>query len=129
MCSNRTPRSWLSAIIRAPMPALLERLTADLKDAMRSGDVVRRDEIRGLIAQIKAEQQSKLTRALEQRGLLLGANIDEDGGQVLSAEQEAEIAALRTASVLSEDEVQAVLVRRVVQHRQSSDAFKKGNPA
>src|SRR5215831_3303557 len=32
------------------MPTLTERLNADLKDAMRAGDTVRRDEIRGLIA-------------------------------------------------------------------------------
>ena len=31
------------------MSSLLERLNADLKDAMRAGDGVRRDEIRGLM--------------------------------------------------------------------------------
>ena len=50
------------------MPSLLERLNADLKDAMRAGDAVRRDEIRGLLAALKAEQQSKLTRALTKQG-------------------------------------------------------------
>jgi len=111
------------------MATLLERLTNDLKDAMRAADTVRRDEIRSLMAQIKAEQQAKLTRALDERGLLLGVESEEDGGHVLSPEQEAAIASVRANSGLTEDEVQAVLVRRVVQHRQSIDAFKKGNRA
>jgi uncharacterized protein YqeY len=109
------------------MASLLERLNADLKDAMRAADTVRRDEIRSLLAQIKSEQQVKLTRALGERGLLLGLDTAEDGGQVLSPEQEAEIATVRASSGLTEDEVQAVLIQRVVQHRQSIDAFKKGN--
>src|SRR5712692_2403618 len=111
------------------MPSLLEQLTADLKDAMRAADTVRRDEIRSLLSQIKAEQQAKLTRALDERGLLLGLDAEEDGGQVLSPEQEAEIVSVRANSDLTEAEVQAVLVRRVVQHRQSIDAFKKGKRA
>jgi len=111
------------------MPSLLEQLTADLKDAMRAADTLRRDEIRSLLSQIKAEQQAKLTRALDERGLLLGLDAEEDGGQVLSPEQEAEIVSVRANSDLTEAEVQAVLVRRVVQHRQSIDAFKKGKRA
>ncbi|MBV9899089.1 MAG: GatB/YqeY domain-containing protein, partial [Chloroflexi bacterium] len=35
------------------MPSLLDRLNADLKEAMRGGETVRRDEIRGLIAMLK----------------------------------------------------------------------------
>ena len=53
------------------MPSLIERLNADLKEAMRGGDAVRRDEIRGLIAMLKTEQQSKLTRMLAREGLIL----------------------------------------------------------
>jgi uncharacterized protein YqeY len=102
------------------MPSLLERLSADLKDAMRAGDAVRRDEIRGLIAAIKAEQQSKLTRTLSQQGLIL------QEGAELSPEQQAQVNHLRATSPLDDDEEQAVLVQRVVQHRQSIDAFKKG---
>ena len=44
------------------MASLLERLTGDLKDAMRAADTLRRDEIRGLIAQLKAEQQAEIDR-------------------------------------------------------------------
>lgn len=106
------------------MASLLERLTADLKDAMRAGDAVRRDEIRGLIAQIKAEQQSKLTRTLTAQGLILHGD-----NAVLSAEQQAEVDRLRATSSLGDDEEQAVLAQRVKQHRQSIDEFGKGKRA
>ena len=104
------------------MASLAERLTADLKDAMRAGDAVRRDEIRGLIAMLKAEQQSKLTRTLNQRGLIL-----QDESATLTAEQQAEVERLRAASGLSDDEEQDILLQRVKQHRQSIDSFVKGN--
>jgi uncharacterized protein YqeY len=103
------------------MPSLFERLNADLKEAMRQGQTVRRDEIRGLLAMLKAEQQTKLGRMLAERGLIL-----EEGAELTPA-QVAEVDQVRAASVLSEDEEQAVLVQRAVQHRQSIDAFKKGN--
>jgi uncharacterized protein YqeY len=103
------------------MPSLLERLNADLKDAMRAGDALRRDEIRGLLAMLKSEQQSKLTRSLSAQGLIL------DEGAQLSPEQAAAVDRVRGENALSDDEQQAILVQRVVQHRQSIDAFKKGN--
>src|SRR5712692_4179443 len=103
------------------MASLLERLTADLKDAMRAADTVRRDEIRGLISQLKAEQQAKLTRALSKQGLILHGD-----NAVLSPEQQVEIDRLRGSVVLSDDEEQAVLAMRVKQHRQSIDGFLRG---
>jgi uncharacterized protein len=103
------------------MPSLLEQLSADLKDAMRAGDAVRRDEIRGLIAVIKAEQQSKLVRTLSKQGLILHGDNAE-----LSPEQQKEVDRLRATSALSPDEEQAVLAMRVKQHRQSIDDFRRG---
>jgi uncharacterized protein YqeY len=103
------------------MPALLDRLSADLKDAMRAGDAVRRDEIRGVISMLKAEQQSKLTRSLSRQGLILHGD-----NAVLSPAQQAEIDQLRATTALSDDEEQAVLALRVKQHRQSIDGFKQG---
>ena len=103
------------------MAALFDRLNADLKDAMRAGDATRRDEIRGLIAMLKAEQQSKLTRALSKRGLIL------QGDASLTQEQEAEVTQIRANSGLSDDEEQDILLQRVKQHRQSIDGFLKGN--
>ena len=106
------------------MASLQERLTADLKDAMRAGDALRRDEIRGLISMLKAEQQSKFTRALSKGGLILQG---EEGN--LSPEQQAEVERLRAASNLSDDEEQDMLLQRVKQHRQSIDSFVKGERA
>ena len=106
------------------MPSLLERLTADLKDAMRGGDTLRRDEIRGLLAMLKAEQQAKLTRTLARQGLILHGDNAE-----LSPEQQAEIERVRSTTTLTDDEEQAVLLQRVKQHRQSIDGFVKGNRA
>ncbi len=104
------------------MAALLDRLNADLKDAMRAGDALRRDEIRGLLAMLKAEQQAKLTRTLSKRGLILqGDNAS------LTSEQEAEVTQIRADSGLSDDEEQDILLQRVKQHRQSIDGFLKGN--
>jgi uncharacterized protein len=103
------------------MAALLDRLNADLKDAMRAGETARRDEIRGLLAMLKAERQSKLTRALSKRGLILhGENA------TLSAAQQAEVDHLRATSDLTDDEAQDILLLRVKQHRQSIDGFMKG---
>jgi uncharacterized protein YqeY len=106
------------------MPSLLERLNADLKDAMRAGDALRRDEIRGLIAMLKAEQQAKLTRTLSKQGLILhGDNLE------LSPEQQAAVDRVRSSTTLSEDDEQAILLQRVKQHRQSIEGFVKGNRA
>jgi uncharacterized protein YqeY len=103
------------------MPSLLERLNADLKDAMRAANAMRRDEIRGLIAQLKAEQQAKLTRQLAKQGLILHGD-----NAVLSADQQVEVDRLRATSSLNDDEEQAVLAMRVKQHRQSIDGFRQG---
>jgi uncharacterized protein YqeY len=106
------------------MPSLLDRLNADLREAMRGGEAVRRDEIRGLIAMLKTEAQSKLTRTLSKQGLILhGENAE------LSPQQQAEADRLRATTALSDDEEQSVLLQRVKQHRQSIEAFEQGKRA
>ena len=103
------------------MSSLQERLTSDLKDAMRAADTVRRDEIRGLLSMLKTEQQSKLTRALSKQGLILhGENAQ------LSPQQQLEVDRIRSTNALSADEEQAILLQRVKQHRQSIEAFQQG---
>jgi hypothetical protein len=102
------------------MPSLLDRLNADLKDAMRAGDTVRRDEIRGLLAALKAEQQTKLSRTLSKQGLILPDNLQ------LTSEQQAQIDQVRASTALADDEEQAILLQRVKQHRQSIEAFTQG---
>jgi uncharacterized protein YqeY len=104
------------------MAALQDRLTSDLKDAMRAGDAVRRDEIRGLLAMFKAEQQAKFTRTLSENGLILQGESD-----TLSPDQQAQIERLRVESALTADEEQDILLQRVKPHRQSIDSFRKGN--
>jgi uncharacterized protein YqeY len=104
------------------MPSLLEQLNADLRDAMRAGDGVRRDEIRGLIAMLKAEQQSKLTRSLSKQGLILHGENEQ-----LSEDQQRQVDHVRATSSLDEHEEQAILLQRVKQHRQSIEAFAQGN--
>jgi len=49
--------------------------------------------------------------------------------QALSPEQLVQVERLRANATLSDEEQQAVLVQRIVQHRQSIEAFKKGNRA
>jgi uncharacterized protein YqeY len=103
------------------MPSLLERLNADLKDAMRAGETTRRDEIRGLISMLKAERQTKLARTLETQHLL------PKGDTELTPEQQAAADRLRETTELSNDEQEAVLLLRVKQHRQSIEGFLKGH--
>jgi uncharacterized protein YqeY len=110
------------------MAALQEQLSADLKDAMRAGDATRRDEIRGLLAMFKAEQQAKFTRTLTQQKLIGHDELadDEADAETLSPEQLAQIDRLRAESALSAEEEFDVLLQRVKQHRQSIDSFRKG---
>jgi uncharacterized protein YqeY len=106
------------------MPSLLEQLTADLKEAMRAGETVRRDEIRGLIAMLKTEQQTKLTRSLDRQGLILHGENEQ-----LTPAQQAQIEQVRATTLLGDDEQQAILLQRVKQHRQSIEAFMQGKRA
>jgi uncharacterized protein YqeY len=105
------------------MAALQDQLNLDLRDAMRTRDNLRRDELRGLLSQLQDARQTKLTRTLEGQGLILSS----DSAEGLTSEQLAQIEQIRASNELSEDEAQAVLVARIVQHRQSIDAFRKGN--
>ncbi|MBV9543495.1 MAG: GatB/YqeY domain-containing protein [Chloroflexi bacterium] len=102
------------------MPSLFDCLNADLKEAMRAGQTTRRDEIRGLIAMLKAERQAKLTRTLQKHGLLPQGDVE------LTPEQQAQANQLRESTDLTDEEQQAVLLQRVKQHRQSIEGFLKG---
>lgn len=103
------------------MASLTDRLAGDLKEAMRAGDAVRRDEIRGLLAALKAERQAKLTRMLEKRGLLLRGEEAQ-----LTPAQVAEVERLRAEAELAHEEELAVLQQRLKQHRQSIEGFARG---
>jgi uncharacterized protein YqeY len=104
------------------MGVLGNRLADDLKDAMRVGDTLRRDEIRGLLAALTAERQSRLAAEVDKQGLLI-----RDPSVVLTPEQTARIEAIRSSYQLSDDEEQSVLLQRVKQHQQSIDGFTRGS--
>lgn len=105
------------------MPSLADRLSEDLKAAMRSGDTVRRDEIRGVLAALKAERQTKLEATLDKAGLIPR---DETP---LTPQQATEVERIRSEVALTEDDEQGVLEQRVKQHRQSIEGFTRGNRA
>jgi uncharacterized protein YqeY len=103
------------------MASLIDTLGDDLKDAMRAGDTLRRDEIRGLLAALKAESQAKLARQLGQAGLILHG---EDA--TLTPAQQAEVERIRASAALTDDEEQAVVRQRARQHQQSIEGFQAG---
>ena len=96
-----------------------QKLTDELKDAMKAGDEVRRDAVRMLRAALKNEELS-----LQQQ-------------QVLAAAKKAGYANLNTVDVttlnigepyvLNDDDAARVVKRAVKQHRESIEQFRKGN--
>ncbi|MGE3269150.1 MAG: GatB/YqeY domain-containing protein [Chloroflexota bacterium] len=98
-----------------------QKLTDELKDAMRTHDEIRRDAVRMLRAALKKEELD-----LQQR-------------QVLAAAKKAGYANLNAVDVstldlgepysLTEDDAVRVVNRLVKQHRESIDQFQKGNRA
>lgn len=98
-----------------------QKLTDELKDAMRSGDEVRRDAVRMLRAALKKEE------------------LDLQQQQVLAAAKKAGYPNLNSVDVsklnlgepyaLTNDDAVRVVNRQVKQHRESIDQFRKGNRA
>ena len=106
------------------MGALGTRLAEDLKDAMRSGDAARRDEIRGLIAALAAERQTLMAAELDRQGLLI-----RDASAILTPEQVARIEGVQRSFQITDADEERILLQRVKQHQQSIDGFTKGNRA
>ena len=98
-----------------------QKLTDELKDAMKSGDELRRDAIRMLRAALKKEE------------------LDLQQQQVLAAAKKACYPNLNTVDVstldigdmysLKDEDAVRVVNRLVKQHRESIDQFRKGNRA
>lgn len=96
-----------------------QKLTEELKDAMKAGDDVRRDAIRMLRAALKKEE------------------LDIQQQQLLAAAKKAGYPNLNTVDVstldlgepytLKEDDAVRVVKRAVKQHNESIDQFRKGN--
>jgi uncharacterized protein len=90
--------------------AIEQKLNDELKDAMRSGDDVRRDAVRMLRAALKKEELDIQQRAY-------------DGAKKKG--QEPDSSAIRTA--LTDDDAVRVVNRLAKQHRESIDQFRKAN--
>ena len=89
---------------------LKEQLNQDLKDAMRGGDVRRRDTLRMIIAAIRNAE--------------IGSTTEEDGTVATATSPDVDPGSARHE--LSDDDVEALLRRQVKQRRDSIDAFRKG---
>ncbi|MCC7372114.1 MAG: GatB/YqeY domain-containing protein [Chloroflexi bacterium] len=98
-----------------------QKLTDELKDAMRSGDEVRRDAVRMLRAALKKEeldlQQQQVLAAAKKAGY---PNLNSVDVSVLN---------LGAPYTLTDDDAVRVVNRQVKQHRESIDQFRKGNRA
>jgi uncharacterized protein YqeY len=131
---------------------IADRLTADLKEAMRGGDTLRRDVIRLVLAAIKNAELVKngpltpdeVAAALKQAGLSLPrdqvnptleaswasrrgepvpAGLDPRAVAALAAAGEAKAA---KSGPLSDAEVEEILQRQAKQRRDSIDAYRAG---
>jgi uncharacterized protein YqeY len=96
--------------------AIQERLLEDLKSAMRSGDVPRREALRLLRAEIQREEMES-QRLVAEKALR---------GQPAGAEDSIEAIERRS---LSDEQVVSVLKRLVKRHEDAIDQFEKGNRA
>jgi uncharacterized protein len=96
-----------------------QKLTEELKDAMKSGDEVRRDTIRMLRAALKREeldlQQQRLLAAAKKAGF---RNLDSVDVSTLD---------LGEPYTLQEDDAVRVVKRTAKQHNESISQFRKGN--
>ncbi len=111
-----------------------DRLSADLKEAMKSGDALRRTSIRNVMAAIKEAEQRKREnlgkQALKKHNVQRPAN--EEDPEAMAAYQRAVSNALaaegvEAASALHDDEVLDVIRRLVKQRRDSiADAQRAG---
>ncbi|MBI2850309.1 MAG: GatB/YqeY domain-containing protein [Chloroflexi bacterium] len=101
---------------------LKQKMTDDLKQAMRSGDTVRRSVIRQALAAIQSAEMARRATlakaALAKQPRLAGKEPE------LSA---AEIAAIAKQSELAESDVIGVIAKEARQRQESIDAFKQAN--
>ena len=101
---------------------LKEKLSDDLKQAMRGGDTVRREVIRQALAAVqKAEGERRATlakSALAKAGAAAGAEPELT---------ETDIAAIAKQSLLTDSDVLGVLAKEARQRQESIVAFKQGN--
>ena len=97
---------------------LQDRLAADLRTALREGDEVRKTTLRGLLAAIKKQADTKRREALLAEARRRGVELDKE---VVTVDE--------AAVALTEQDVLAVVQREVKQRRESITAFTKGGRA
>jgi uncharacterized protein YqeY len=94
---------------------LKQRLESDLKAAMRSGETLRRDTVRFLLAAIQTEEKARLGSAIDK---LAAEGKDEAARQVWLAQNK--------PGVLDDVAVTDVLTKQAKMRRDSIEAFRKG---
>lgn len=97
---------------------LQDRLAADLKTALREGDEVRKITLRGVLAAIKKQADTKRRDALLAEARRRGVDLTKEAVTVDEA-----------AVALTEQDILAVLQREVKQRRESIAEFTKGGRA
>jgi len=102
--------------------SLKEKLSNDLKEALRSGDKVKLGTIRLVLSAVKNAEGAKKAKLVVEAAKKAG--ITDMNKQELSAVQIAEIA---KQSEPDDSEILSVIGREIKQRRESIDAYKAGN--
>lgn len=100
--------------------SLKDRLSADLRDAMRSGDEVRKVTIRGALAAIRSAEDVQVKAKADQ--VLEGLSADPDDSTLADTQ-----AVERISVDFADDDVIKVLQRQIKQRQDSVDTFRKAN--
>jgi uncharacterized protein YqeY len=95
---------------------LKQRLESDLKAAMRSGETLRRDTVRFLLAAIQTEEKARLGAAVDK---LVAEGKDETARQAWLAQNK--------PGDLDDVAVTDVLTKQAKMRRDSIEAFRKGD--
>jgi len=116
--------------------SLQEQLSSDLKEAMRSGDAVRRTVIRSVMTAIKETEQRRreelVQKALKKHNVIRPAKLD-DGAAMAAYEQavDSAVAAEKVAEQAALDDAEVLgVIQKLVKQRQDSiaEAEKAGRP-
>jgi uncharacterized protein YqeY len=96
--------------------SLQERVQDGVRDAMRHGDVHRRDALRLLQAALQNEPIERVGAAIQSERLKRGRDLTDEELQAIQAEQ---------GRSLTEEEETAVITRLVKRHRDSIEHFRR----
>ncbi|WP_298820382.1 GatB/YqeY domain-containing protein [Chloroflexus sp.] len=108
------------------MMSIQERLTSDLKEAMRAGDKVRVNAIRAARAALQAAQ---LEAAKQRFDAAVAAIEAEHAGDPAAIEAAKAAIAIDSHAPLSESEQEAVIAREIKRRRDAADIYHKAGRA